>query len=138
MVQYTQNRPETGGRSISALVEDATAQVSRLVRDEIRLARVEVADKAGGIAKGTGVAGAGAILALYGGVALTAAAVFALALVLPEWASALIVGIALLVIGGVLALIGKRTVTRAAPPIPTEAQEGVRADLAAIREGSRR
>ncbi|WP_067862775.1 phage holin family protein [Nocardia shimofusensis] len=138
MVQHTQHRVNPGDRSMSELVEDATAQVSRLVRDEMRLARAEIAEKAGGIAKGTGVAGAGAVLALYGGVALTAAAVFALALVLPEWASALIVGVALLAVGGVLALIGKNKVTRAAPPLPTEAQEGVREDLAAIREGSRR
>jgi len=138
MVQHTQNRAESGERSMSELVEDATAQVSQLVRDEIRLARAEMTDKAGGIAKGTGLAGAGAVLALYGGVALTAAAVFALALVLPEWASALIVGVALLAVGGVLALIGKNAVTKAAPPLPTEAQKGVREDLAAIREGSRR
>src|SRR5690606_14355465 len=136
MVQHTENRAGPGERSLSELIEDATAQVSRLVRDEIRLARVEIAEKAGGVAKGTGLAGAGALLALYGGVALTAAAVLALALVLPEWAAALIVGVALLAVGGVLALAGKKTVTEAAPPLPTEAQQGVRADLAAIREGT--
>lgn len=46
MVQHTQNRAASGERSMSKLVEDATAQVSRLVRDEIRLARAEIGEKA--------------------------------------------------------------------------------------------
>ncbi|MGN2639454.1 phage holin family protein [Nocardia takedensis] len=137
MVQHTENRPDADERSISQLVDDATTQMTRLVRDEIRLARWEVQEKAGGMARGIGVAGAGALLALYGGIALVAAAVFALALVLPEWASALIVGAALLALGGVLALIGKRTVTEAAPPVPTDTAGAVREDWAAVREGSR-
>ncbi|WP_280230151.1 phage holin family protein [Nocardia cyriacigeorgica] len=45
-----------------------------------------------------------------------AAAIMALALVLPGWAAALIVGGALLVVAAVLGLLGKKNVSEAAPP----------------------
>ncbi|MBH0779496.1 phage holin family protein [Nocardia bovistercoris] len=137
MVQ-TQSRTYADVRSVSELVEDASSQITRLVRDEMRLARLEVQDKAGGMARGVGLAGAGALPAFCGGIALTGAAVFALALVLPDWASAAIVGAALLAVGGTVAYFGKSTVSKAAPPVPTEAVEGVRADVDAVRNGSRR
>ncbi|WP_051133459.1 phage holin family protein [Nocardia paucivorans] len=124
-------------RSIAELVDDATTQLGRLLRDEIRLARIETMDKTKGIAKGAGLAGAAAVLAFYGGGALIAAAVLALALVLPAWASALIVGAVLLAVAGALGLMGKKNVTEAAPPIPSGAVEDVRTDLKTITSGRR-
>lgn len=124
-------------RSIAELVDDATTQLGRLVRDEIRLAQIETMDRTKGIAKGAGLAGAAGVLAFYGGGALIAAAVLALALVLPAWASALIIGAALLLVAGVLGLIGKKNVTDAAPPIPSRTAEEVRTDLETITSGRR-
>ncbi|WP_280231944.1 phage holin family protein, partial [Nocardia cyriacigeorgica] len=112
----TYHAPSPQTRSISELVDDATTQLSRLVRDEIRLARIEMQDRTKGIATGLGFAGAAGVLAFYGGAALIAAAIMALALVLPGWAAALIVGGALLVVAAVLGLLGKKNVSEAAPP----------------------
>ncbi|WP_067813342.1 phage holin family protein [Nocardia inohanensis] len=125
-------------RSVAELIDDATAQVSRLVRDEIRLAKFEMQDKSKGIAKGAGIAGAGGVLTLYGGVALMISAILALDLVVPGWAAALIVAAVLLVLGAVSALIGKKTMGSAAPPVPNEAIQGVRQDIETVEAGVRR
>ncbi|MFE9789583.1 phage holin family protein [Nocardia salmonicida] len=125
-------------RSVSELVDDATQQITRLVRDEIALARVEMQDRTKGIARGAGIAGAGGLLAFYGGIALTAAAVLALALVLPNWAAALIVGAGLVVVGAGLGLLGKKNVTEAAPPVPREAMQSVKEDIEIVKDGSKR
>lgn len=125
-------------RSVAELVDDAGQQITRLVRDEIQLARVEMQGRTKGIARGAGIAGVGGLLAFYGGIALTAAAVLALALVLPNWAAALIVGAALLVVGAGLGLLGKKNVTEAAPPVPREAVQGVKDDIEIVKDGSRR
>ncbi|ONM47949.1 phage holin family protein [Nocardia donostiensis] len=125
-------------RSVTELVEDATSQLTRLVRDEIQLARLEMQDKTKGVAKGAGMAGAGGLLAFYGGAALVAAAVLALALVLPDWAAALIVGAVLLLLGAGLALLGKKNVSAAGPPVPQHAVDDVREDIQAVKGGTRR
>ncbi|MFF5032988.1 phage holin family protein [Nocardia salmonicida] len=125
-------------RSVAELVDDATQQITRLVRDEIALARVEMQDRTKGIARGVGIVGAGGLVAFYGGIALTAAAVFALALVLPNWAAALIVGAGLVVVGAGLGLLGKKNVTEAAPPVPREAMQSVKEDIEIVKDGSKR
>ena len=43
-----------------------------------------------------------------------------------------------LAIAGVAALIGKKKVTEATPPMPTTAVENVKADVAEIKESARR
>ena len=43
--------------------------------------------------------------------------------------------VVLLVIAGVLALVGKKDVEKAVPPVPTEAIAGVQADIAAVKQG---
>ncbi|MFB8003773.1 phage holin family protein [Nocardia sp. NPDC056000] len=125
-------------RSVAELVENASTQLTRLVRDEMRLAVLETQAKAGGIAKGAGIAGAGALLAFYGGATLVAAAVLGLSRAVPDWAAALIIAAVLLVLGGVLALAGKKTVGQAAPPVPTDTLAGVRDDVETIKERGRR
>jgi membrane protein implicated in regulation of membrane protease activity len=89
-------------------------------------------EKSVAAAKGAGLAGAGGLLAFYGGAALTAAAVLAVALVSPDWAPALIVGVALLVVGGVLTWAGKRSIAASTPPVPEDALAGARTDIETI------
>lgn len=137
----TDTTPETSAahqRTVTELVEDATTQLTRLVRDEIQLAGLEMRNKARGFGAGAGLAGVGTLLAFYGGAALVAAAVFGLAIPLPDWAAALIVGAVLLCAGAIFALAGKKSVQRAAPPVPEEALAGMREDIEAIKDGSRR
>ncbi|MEU8353528.1 phage holin family protein [Streptomyces sp. NPDC048845] len=54
------------------------------------------------------------------------------------WASALIVAVALLLLAGLLALLGKRQTARATPLAPREAISGLRTDVERIKESAHR
>ncbi|WP_375422933.1 phage holin family protein [uncultured Friedmanniella sp.] len=124
--------------SLGELVGSISTDLTRLVRDEMRLAQAEVADKAKKAGVGVGAFGAAGVLALYGIGVLLAAAVLALALVLPGWLAALIVGVVVLLVAGVAALVGKKKVNEAAPPVPTRTVASVKTDVAEIKESIHR
>src|ERR1700733_5011242 len=120
--------------SAGELVKQLTEQVSTLVRDELKLAQVEMTRKA----KQAGLLGGGGLIALYGAGCLIACAVIGLSHVVQAWLAALIVGAALLAIAGVAALMGKSRIKQATPPVPTEAVDSVKADVEEIKERARR
>ena len=119
--------------SLGELVSRLSQQTSQLVRDEVRLAQLELGQKAkkGGI--GAGLIGAGGLVAVYGVGALVAAAIFALDLVLPGWAAALCVAGGLFLLAGIAALLGLRTAKKAGSPVPQKAVASVKADIAAVK-----
>jgi TRAP-type mannitol/chloroaromatic compound transport system permease small subunit len=63
-----------------------------------------------------------------------AAAVLGLATALPAWLSAVIIGVVLLVIAGIAALIARRKVAQASPPVPERTIETVKEDVKEIKE----
>lgn len=119
-------------QSTTELVQHASEQLSRLVRDELALARTELVEKGRHAGKGAGLFGSGGLITLYGIGVLILAGVYGLAEAVPLWLSALIVGVALLVVAGVLALLGRQQVRRAMPPRPEAASRSVRADVDAV------
>ena len=138
------NQVDTGGAaaaeelSAGELVKQLTEQVSTLVRDELKLAQVEMTAKGKQAGLGAGLLGGGGLIALYGVGCLIACAIIGLSHVVQAWLAALIVGAALLAIAGVAALIGKGRIRQAAPPVPTEAAASVKADVEEIKERARR
>lgn len=124
-------------RAVGQLVKDASEQMSRLVRDEMRLATEELKQKGSRVGAGAGLMGAAGVSALYGGGALVACVVLALALVLPAWLAALLVGVALLLVAGVLALMGRQRVKEAGPAVPEQAVRNVKKDVETVKEGFR-
>jgi hypothetical protein len=58
-------------------------------------------------------------------------------LFLPLWLAALIITVALFLIAGVLALIGKKQVTKAVPPEPKAALASVKADVDEVKQAVR-
>ena len=118
--------------SLSELVSQLTEQTSRLVRDEVELAKTELSASAKHVGIGAGLLGGAGVLAFLGLATLVAAAVAALALVVDVWLAALIVGLALLVIAGIGGQRGKKQVDQAGPPERTI--ENVKKDIAEIRE----
>jgi uncharacterized membrane protein YqjE len=120
------------------LVKQLSEQVSQLVREELKLATVEMTGKAKTAARGAGLFGGSGVLALYGTGCLLAAAVIALAGVMRPWLAALIVGVVLFAIAGIAALVGKGQVKEATPPIPSRATESVKADVEQIKESAHR
>jgi len=119
-------------QSTAELVQRATEQMSRLVRDELALARIELAEKGRHAGIGVGLFGGGGAMALLGLGVLVAAAVLALALVIPAWAAALVVAAALFIIAGMLAVIGRKQVRRAVPPVPSATADSLRADVRTV------
>lgn len=120
------------------LVNDLSEQVSRLVRDELRLARLELTRKGRRAGFGAGLFGAAGLVAFFGGATLVAAVVLLLSLVMPAWAAAAIVAVVLFVIAAVIGLIGRKQVRQAAPPVPSEAIASVKADIDVVKESVRR
>jgi uncharacterized membrane protein YqjE len=134
MADVAKGRPNAlSDQSTSELVQRAAEQVSRLVRDELALAKAELAEKGKHAGIGVGLFGGGGALALYALGVLVAAGVLALDLVWPAWLAALVVAVALLLVAGVLALIGRSQVRRAVPPVPQSAVQSVRADLDTVK-----
>ena len=124
--------------STGELVKQMTEQVSTLVRDELKLAQVEMTRKGKQAGLGAGLLGGGGLIALYGVGCLIACAIIGLSHVVQPWLAALIVGAALLAIAGVAALMGKGRIQQATPPVPTEAVDSVKADVEEIKERARR
>src|SRR5690348_1827918 len=125
-------RPDPADLSTADLLRQLSDQVRTLVTDEVQLAKAEVTRKGKAFGIGAGLAGAGTVLALAGGLAFVAAAIAALSLVLPVWASALIVGGVLVVLGGMLALVAKKEISNASPPVPEQAITSTKADVETI------
>lgn len=134
------DRPASSSSAESAgdLVRNLTEQVSRLIRDELKLAEYEMTRKASLLARGAGMFGGGGLCALYGAGCLLAAAIIALALVIPAWLAALVIGAALLAVAGLAALACQSQLGRATPPLPEQAAASVKADVTEIKERAHR
>ena len=120
--------------STADLVRLATDQVSQLVRDEVALAKLEMTGKAKKVGLGAGLFGGAGLFAAYGLAALVAGAALAIALVLPAWAAALIVGGGLFLLAGALALVGRISITRAGAPMPNQAIDSVKTDVHTVSQ----
>ncbi|GAA4982524.1 hypothetical protein GCM10025734_03840 [Kitasatospora paranensis] len=79
-------------RPVNQLVHEVTELATRLVQQEVQLAKAELAEKGKRAGLGSGLVGGAGLLAIIGLQAFVAAAIAALALVLPLWAAALIAG----------------------------------------------
>ncbi len=93
-------------RSVGEIVKDILANVQEIIRSEVRLAKSEIRDESKKAMEAGLMLGTGAVLGLYGTGFLLAAAVAALALVMPWWGAALIVGFALALAGALALGIG--------------------------------
>jgi uncharacterized membrane protein YqjE len=124
--------------STAELVKRLSEQVSVLVRDELKLAQLEMTRKGKQAGIGAGMLGGSGLIALYGVGCLLACAILGLSRVLEPWLAALIVGAALLLISGVAALLGRARLKKAAPLVPAQATDSVKADVNEIRERAHR
>jgi uncharacterized membrane protein YqjE len=128
----------TPERSTAELVKQLSEQVSELVRDELKLAQLEMTRKGKQAGVGIGILGGGGLVALYGLGCLIACVIIAISGVLAAWLAALIVGAALLTAAGVAALVGKGRLQKATPPVPEETVSSVKTDVEEIKERARR
>ncbi|GAB2775276.1 phage holin family protein [Streptomyces chlorus] len=124
--------------SVGELVGQATEQVSRLVRQEVALAKVELAEKGRRAGRGGGMLGAAGAFAYAGLLATAFTGGAALSLVLSVWAAALIIAAVLFVIAGVLAVLGRGQLRQATPATPERTLDSVKADVEEIKERAHR
>lgn len=95
-------------RSVGTLFADLARETSRLFRQEIALAKAEVADRVGQLGAGAAEIVAGGVILYAGFLALMATAIIALTYVLPVWLATLIIGVVVTAAGAVLLLLGRR------------------------------
>lgn len=92
------------GQSLAGLVRDLAQDTTLLVRQELQLAKLEIASTMRGMVRDTIYIGVALGLAAIGGLALVVAMILGIgALLGAYWAGALITGLLFLAIGGVLA-----------------------------------
>jgi hypothetical protein len=127
--------PDPKNASTGQLIDDLTDQIGTLVRDEVRLAQAEVTQKAKRLGVGAGLFGGAGLVAVLGLNALITAAVLGPASALPGRLAAIIIAVVLFAVAGVLALMGKKDVRAAAPPLPTDTLASVQADVSTVKEG---
>jgi uncharacterized membrane protein YqjE len=119
---------------VGELVQELSQHTAALVRQELRLAQVELQEKGKRAGIGAGMFGGAGIVALYGVGALIAAAIVLIGTAVEPWLAALIVGVVLLAAAGVIALLGRKQVDRATPPKPERAMESVQRDVEHVKE----
>jgi uncharacterized membrane protein YqjE len=122
-----------GQQSTADLVNHAAAQISTLVRDELTLAKLELAEKGKRAGIGGGLFGGAAVLGLYGVGLLVTLAVVLLDLAWPLWLAVLVVMVVVFAAAGVAALVGKNQLKAATPPVPGDAIAGVQTDVQTVK-----
>jgi hypothetical protein len=95
-----------GGHGIGEILGGLATDIQDLIRGEISLARAELNQKLERVILAAIWLVGGALLAFAGLVVVLQGVAAALALVLPTWAASLIVGVAIVAIGGLLARAG--------------------------------
>lgn len=123
---------------VGELLQQLSAQTATLVRQELKLAQLELQQKGKRAGLGAGMFGGAGVVALYGVGALIAAIILLLATALDAWLAALIVAVVLLAVGGVLALTGKKQVEKATPPLPEQTLDSVQRDVEVIKQSAQR
>jgi membrane protein len=128
MADY-QGQTEARERPTAELLKEFSDQATALLRKEIALAKVEVAEKGKKAAVGAGMFGGTGVFGFYAFGALTACVILALSTAVAAWLAALIVAVVYGAIAGVLALRGKAQMQRATPPLPEQAVDSTKEDL---------
>lgn len=124
-------------RSLGELLKRLAEQTSRLIRDELRLARAEMTEKARGYSRGGAMIAAAAFVGLLAGFALTLFLVYLLRLAMPLWAAAAIVTVVYGVVAFALFKTGQRRLQEAAPPVPEETMDNVKEDVEWLKTRTR-
>ncbi|MBV9277888.1 MAG: phage holin family protein [Candidatus Eremiobacteraeota bacterium] len=128
------DRNDNQGDSFPEQLKQFAGDIAVIVREDLRSAVDEMTEKAKTAGVGAGMLSGSALTALMTLFSLTALVMIALALAMPAWLAALIVTLLWAIATAALALMGKRKIQEAGPPIPQQTIENVKEDLRAARE----
>lgn len=118
--EYGYNRPDSMSgrdvdRSATDVLKDIVGNLQEIVRSEVRLARAEVREETGKFLSASQMLVIGAVLGIYGLGFLLWSLTYGLTSVMPSWAAALVVGLALAIIAGVMMMSGRGRLKDATP-----------------------
>ena len=116
-------------RSLGELLKQLSEQTTRLVHQELELAKAELQQKGKEAGAGAGMFGGAGALGLAALGALTACFILALNAIMPAWLAALIVAVVYGAIAAFLALRGRDKVKQATPLVPEQTIETVKEDV---------
>jgi uncharacterized membrane protein YqjE len=122
-------REDLRDRPIGELLKQLSQETTTLVRQELELAKAEMAEKGKRAGVGAGMFGGAGVAVLLALIALSGALVAALDTAMPTWLAALIVGLVWAAVAGVLALQGRQRVQQATPPAPQQTVDSVKEDV---------
>jgi uncharacterized membrane protein YqjE len=116
-------------RPIGELLKQLSQETTTLVKQELDLAKAEVAQKGQQAGKGAGMFGGAGVMGLMALGSFTAFLILLLDGAMPNWAAALVVTAVYAAIAGLLALQGRNKLKEATPPVPEQAVESVKEDV---------
>ncbi len=122
------SRPEVDGRSLGELVGELTGDLSRLMRQELELAKAEIRAEAVKAGRAGGMLGGAGVLAHLTLVFFAVALMWALGNVMDLGWAALVVGVLLAIGAAVLFAVGRRQL-REVNPKPERTIETVKEDV---------
>ena len=116
-------------RPVGELLRQLSQETTTLVKQEIELAKAEMAEKGKQAGIGAGMFGGAGVSGLLALIFLSLAIVAALDTAMWAWLAALIVGLVWAAAAAVLALQGRNKVQQATPPAPEQAIESTKEDV---------
>jgi hypothetical protein len=116
-------------RPIGELLKQLSEETTRLVHQELELAKAELQQKGKQAGMGAGMFGGAGALGLAALGALTACFILALNAIMPAWLAALLVAVVYGIIAFVLVKQGQARIKRATPPVPEQTIETVKEDV---------
>jgi hypothetical protein len=116
-------------RPVGELLKELSNQTTTLVRQELELAKAEMAEKGKRAGLGAGMFGGAGLVGLLALGALTTCVIAALATGMDLWLAALIVAVVYAAVAGALALAGRKKTQEATPPAPEQAIESTKEDV---------
>ena len=121
-------------RPMAEVLRDIIGNVQEMVRSEVRLARVELREEATKSARAGAMLAAGGVMGLIAGVFLLVCVAQLLDLVMPDWAAALIVALALGIPAAILISRGRE---RLHVPMPEKTIENVKENVEWMKNQTR-
>jgi len=127
---------ERDTRSFGELFSQLAGDLSLLLRQEVALAKKEFQEALAQAVGGAISLAVGGVLATVGLIAILTSVILALALIMPHWAAALLVGAIFVVLGIIFVMLGINRLKKL-KLIPERTTQTLKDDAAMIREKAR-
>jgi hypothetical protein len=119
---------------VGVVVKQVTEDAKTLLGQEAKLAKAELTGKVKEVGIGAGMVGGAGYVAHLAALGLMLTIVFALATAMQAWLAALIVTVVFAATAGALALMGRKRIQNAGPPVPEQTIESIKETVETVKE----